>query len=73
MYPAKRSNLWHIAPILFGIIGGVVAFFVLRKDDPIKARNCLVIGIGMMIAGILINIVFLSQMPDFTQGIKVNQ
>lgn len=73
MYPTKpRSNLWYIAPILFGIIGGIVAFFILRKDDPIKARNCLLIGIGMMFVGILIDIAFLSQIQDMPDSIRIN-
>jgi len=45
----KRSNFWYLAPILFSIFGGVVAFFILRKPDPSKAKNCLAIGIGLFI------------------------
>ena len=41
----KRSDLWYIFCI-FGIIGGIVAYFILRNDDPKKAKNCLIIGIG---------------------------
>lgn len=43
-------------PIFFNIIGGVIAYFVLRDDDPRKAKNCLWLGIiltaisvGMMV------------------------
>ena len=33
MYPEKqRSNWWYILPILFGIIGGIIAYFAIRKD-----------------------------------------
>ncbi len=52
----KRSNFWYILPIVFAIFGGVIAYFVLRKSDPKKARNCLLIGMGMMILGIAINL-----------------
>ena len=45
----KRSNFWYLAPILFSIFGGVIAFFILRKPDPSKAKNCLVLGIGFFI------------------------
>jgi len=31
MYPEKqRSNWWYILPILFGIIGGIIAYFAIR-------------------------------------------
>ena len=47
--PRKRSNLWYLAPIFFSIIGGIIAFAVLRKSDSSKAKKCLVIGIGLFI------------------------
>ena len=37
-----RSNAWFLLPMLFGVIGGIIAFFILRHDDPQKAKNCLV-------------------------------
>ena len=52
----NRSVLWYALPIIFAIFGGVIAFFVLKKSDPKKARNCLLIGIGMVILGIAINV-----------------
>jgi len=41
----KRSPLWYELPIFFSIVGGAVAYFKIRKDDPKKAKNCLYIGI----------------------------
>jgi hypothetical protein len=39
LYPGeKRSNWWYLAPLLGGIIGGVCAYFALRKDDLPKAK-----------------------------------
>ena len=52
----KRSNFWYLLPLVFAIFGGVIAYFVLRKTDPSKARNCLLIGIGMVFVGIIINV-----------------
>jgi len=40
-----RSNWWYLLPILIGIIGGVIAYFVLRHDDKDKGKNCIIIGI----------------------------
>ena len=57
----KRSPLWYELPLLFAIVGGAIAYFKIRKDDPKKARNCLILGIiftvplmiGFGFAGIL--------------------
>jgi len=46
----KRSPLWYELPLLFAIVGGVIAYFIIRKDDPKRARNCLYIGIILSIA-----------------------
>jgi signal peptidase len=40
----KRSPLWYELPLAFSIIGGIIAYFAIRKDDPKKARNCLIIS-----------------------------
>ena len=39
-----RSNWWFLLPIFLNICGGVIAYFVLRHDDPQKAKNCLILG-----------------------------
>lgn len=41
----KKSSFWFLLPILFNIIGGVIAYFVIKDDDPSKAKNCLWLGI----------------------------
>ena len=48
-YPEKlRSNAWFLLPIFFGVIGGIIAFFILRHNDPRKAKNCLYLGLALM-------------------------
>ena len=72
-YPEKpRSNAWFLLPILVGVIGGIIAFFILRRDDPHKARNCLYIGLGFMIIGIIFNIVVGPSLPVLDSGFNVN-
>ena len=41
----KRSSWWYLLPIFLEVIGGVIAYFVLRTDDHRLARNCLWLGI----------------------------
>ena len=51
-----RSRWWYLVPILFGLVGGIIGYFALRKDDPKKAKNCLILG-GILT---IINIVTLT-------------
>ena len=72
-YPEKpRSNAWFLLPIFFGVIGGIIAFFILRHDDPRKARNCLYLGMVFMIIGIIFNILIAASIPGLDSGFNVN-
>ena len=73
MYPERtRSNLWYILPIFLGLIGGIISYLVIRKDDPRKAKNCLYLGIIMAVIGIFLNILVFTQIPEIEQGFNVN-
>ncbi|NIP62458.1 MAG: hypothetical protein GWN01_16935 [Nitrosopumilaceae archaeon] len=73
MYPEKRrSNAWFLLPVFLGIIGGLIAYFVLRKDDPTKARNCLILGIIMAFIGIILNIFLAGQFTGIEKEFGVN-
>jgi len=67
-----RSNIWFLLPIFLGLIGGIIAFFVLRKDDPKKAKNCLYLGMILAVIGIFTNILLLEQIPEIKEGFNVN-
>jgi len=68
----SRSNAWFLLPIFFGMIGGIIAYFVLRHDDQRKARNCLYLGIMFMIIGIIVNVLVSSSFPGIDSGFNVN-
>jgi len=73
MYPDRpRSNFWFLLPIFLGLIGGIIAYFVLRQDDPKKAKNCLYLGIVLAIIGIMINMLVLTQIPELNPGFNIN-
>lgn len=68
MYPERpRSNFWFLLPIFLGLIGGIIAYFVLRQDDPKKAKNCLYLGIVLAIIGIMINIFVLRRFLNLSR------
>ena len=67
-----RSNWWFLLPIFFGIIGGVIAFFILRKDDPKKAKNCFFLGMVLGVIGIALDLLFSSQISQIEQNFGVN-
>ena len=73
MYPERpRSNFWFLLPIFLGLIGGIIAYFILRQDDPKKAKNCLYLGIVLAIIGIMINMLVLTQIPELNPGFNIN-
>jgi len=73
MHPEKsRSNLWFLLPIFLGLIGGIIAYFILRNDDPKKAKNCLYLGIVLAVIGIVLNFILISQFPEIEEGFQVN-
>ena len=66
----KRSSWWFLLPILFGILGGIIAYFVIKDDDPKRARSCLYLGIilaaiwiALFIVPFLIGIALFPQFP----------
>ncbi len=64
MYPEKRrSNWWYLLPIFFGIIGGIIAYFAIRKDDREKAKRCIYLGLILLAVGIILEIAITGGTP----------
>ncbi len=55
-----RSRWWYLLPIFFNIVGGAIAYFILRDDDPQKAKNCLWLGIVLIAIKIGLFVIFIS-------------
>ncbi|MGH9910159.1 MAG: hypothetical protein ACRD32_05920 [Nitrososphaerales archaeon] len=58
-----RSNWWYLLPIFFSLVGGVIAYFAIKNDDPKKARNCLAIGIILTAIGVVLTIITATFVP----------
>ena len=67
-----RSNAWYLLPIFVGMIGGIIGYLIIRKDDPRKAKNCIYIGILMMAIVIILHIMLLGVDVVGNQGFNVN-
>jgi hypothetical protein len=66
----RRSSFWFLLPILFNVVGGIIAFFIILEDDPKKARNCLYLGIILaaipVILILLPLLIGITLLPHFT-------
>ena len=72
MYPErKRSNWWYLVPIFIGFIGGIIAYFAIRRDDPQKAKKCLWVGIILTAINVIVNVSLFST-GTFEQDYSVN-
>ena len=72
MYPEKiRSRAWYLVPIFFGLIGGIIAYFEIRRDDPQKAKKCLWVVIFLTVINIIVQISLFST-GTFEQDYSVN-
>jgi len=49
------SRLWFLLPFFFGIFGGIVGYFAVRKKDRETAEELLIFGVAVWI---LMNIFF---------------
>lgn len=54
--PQNRSKWWYLLPIFLSIIGGMIAYFMLRNDDPKLAMNCFIVGIILSGIGIVFSL-----------------
>lgn len=74
-----RSWLWFLLPIFVHVIGGIIAYYALKPDEPRMAKDCLYIGTvltGLNLGGFLILLAIgfsfeRSLMSDFDSGISL--
>ena len=60
----RVSGLWWLLPILFGWVGGLVAWLVNKDVDPQRARAMLVTGIVVTCVVFLLALATLSTAPS---------
>ncbi len=71
----RRSSLWFLLPIVFNVFGGIVAYFVIRDDDPKRAKSCLLLGLILAAIPVLLFavpiLVGITIMPHFMPHIPM--
>jgi uncharacterized membrane protein (UPF0136 family) len=55
----RPTRAWYLVPIFLNIIGGIIGYFVVRKEDKQFANRLLIAGIVMMVLVILAYVFFL--------------
>jgi len=50
----KISNWWYLLPVIFNIIGGIIAWAANKKHDPKKAKSFLLVGIILFVLCIVV-------------------
>ena len=68
----RRRWVWFLFPIFLHVIGGIIAYYAIKPDEPRMARDCLYIGItltGIQFGGLLIMLAVGFSMDNaFTPG-----
>ena len=50
----EKSFLWVLIPIFLGVIGGIIAYFAVKYDDPRTANQYIVVGLIFQVIWIVI-------------------
>jgi len=73
MHPERQRSLWWILlPNFFAIFGGVIAYFILKDDDPRLAKFCVQFGILLTVIQIGAFLMIGSQLAEINQDFGVN-
>jgi uncharacterized membrane protein YvbJ len=57
-YQTRKSRWWYLLPIFFGIIGGIIAYLIVKNDDRPLAKNCLYLGIILTVVEFVIGFIY---------------
>lgn len=77
----SRSWIWFLLPVFVQVIGGIIAYYALKPDEPRMAKDCLYIGIVLSAINfgtflLLLSMGFLlsehSMMTDFQRDYRWN-
>ena len=69
--PAGR--IWYLLPLLFGILGGIIAYAVIRHRNPRRARNILILTIimGFLYGLVAIGVIVVASSGDWDSDVSL--
>ncbi|RNJ77769.1 MAG: hypothetical protein D9C04_01665 [Nitrosopumilus sp. B06] len=53
MQGREKSWVWLLLPAVFWIAGGVIAYYILRRDDQRRANDCLYLGMAVTVISVI--------------------
>jgi len=55
------------------MIGAIIAYFAIRKDDLPKAKKCIYLGLILLAVGIIVDVFFagFAPIPDTWYGVNI--
>jgi len=63
IYLGALGGAMAVGTISVSLIGGVIAYFALRRDDREKAKKCLYLGLILLVVGVLLELFVASSLP----------
>jgi len=54
----KPSAIWYLFPIIFGPIGGIIGYFLVKNRDRKFAEKLLIVGLIMVAVYFVLSIIF---------------
>lgn len=65
------NKAWYLLPIFFGLLGGIVMYFIVREDNKQMAKNGLILSVILTVVGIIIvilmNVIMFSTFNSYQQ------
>ena len=73
--PKTRRKTWYLLPIFLNIVEGIIAYFVIRNDDPKKAKRCLIVGASIFAINIVfgLGVLFLDYQIQMNFSLKIQK
>ena len=72
--PAARpvSGWLYLLPLLFGLLGGIAGWLIVREENPRGARNVLVVGVTVSVLSFCLSLAIAGSMGSLLSGMSAS-